>query len=374
MRTIHLNNFQMYCFEHHRHGPLPCPWPNCENGIDEDEFCQADFIGDSEREIFRRVRWQEDAAPYYSWVSNRLGAIMQIGQVTEQEALRRGLRSRGRGNLIYHYTTVAGLKGILDSNEVWLTDYSYLNDAKELNHGLELFESRIEQIISSGKHPKMEMIFRAWLQRMWDHQHRICITSYSLEGDSLSQWRAYGNVAIGFEPSYLLASGGSGETQFNEVIYAHDKQVQLIDLFLDHVAQAFRQDAENTRLVSRIKIEDEYISGVRWLVGLATLFKNQGFADEREVRVAYIENPKLCDSLGLKQVPKRFRATADSIIPYVTTKDILRGKSNELLPIREIIVGPSITETSAMGIKEYLAFLGLSEVEVKRSKIPFRSY
>jgi hypothetical protein len=32
---------------------------------------------------------------------------------------------------LYHYTTIEGLKGILESEEIWATDVDYLNDGSE---------------------------------------------------------------------------------------------------------------------------------------------------------------------------------------------------------------------------------------------------
>jgi hypothetical protein len=38
--------------------------------------------------------------------------------------------------IIYHYTNDVGLKGILETGQLWLTDIFSLNDPSELTHGL----------------------------------------------------------------------------------------------------------------------------------------------------------------------------------------------------------------------------------------------
>jgi hypothetical protein len=38
--------------------------------------------------------------------------------------------------MIYHYTNSAGLKGILESGNLWFSDIFGLNDPSELRHGL----------------------------------------------------------------------------------------------------------------------------------------------------------------------------------------------------------------------------------------------
>jgi hypothetical protein len=37
----------------------------------------------------------------------------------------------------YHYTTIAGLKGILDTAQLWGTHIAYLNDLREVQYGIE---------------------------------------------------------------------------------------------------------------------------------------------------------------------------------------------------------------------------------------------
>src|SRR5215211_5886688 len=39
---------------------------------------------------------------------------------------------------LYHYTDGHGLKGIIESGQVWFTDYRHLNDPSELVHGIDI--------------------------------------------------------------------------------------------------------------------------------------------------------------------------------------------------------------------------------------------
>ena len=41
--------------------------------------------------------------------------------------------------VIYHYTNDAGLKGILETGKIWLSDIFSLNDPSELSHGFSIF-------------------------------------------------------------------------------------------------------------------------------------------------------------------------------------------------------------------------------------------
>lgn len=362
------------CNDHSYIGLLPCPWPNCKKGIAEDTF-EAEFPGvaTSDGTIYRRQQWNPpEGEPYYTWIDAKgLPAGLGMGCVTDQQALDKGFRKQlAKDDLIYHYTGVEGLKAILDSQEMWLTDYAYLNDSAELQHGLQVFEEKLKLKLENSKYQAIADIFRIWLENIRTHSYRICITSYSLDGDSLSQWRAYGSIAIGIEPSYVVAGS---ECKFNTVIYDRAQQEYLVEFFLNHALQAFEVDMKNGQQRGNLDVVDVYRSGVNQVIGTAALFKNEGFRDEREVRVAYIEDPDLYSNLGIDRAPKRFRANKHGIIPYVTTRDITKSKNMPNLPIREIITGPTISEIGRKSISEYLEHQGLKGVVVRPSKVPFRS-
>ncbi|KQV50324.1 hypothetical protein ASC95_13135 [Pelomonas sp. Root1217] len=53
-----------------------------------------------------------------------------------QELLRELYSEQPTGEL-FHYTTSAGLLGIVQSGSIWATEARYLNDATELSNALE---------------------------------------------------------------------------------------------------------------------------------------------------------------------------------------------------------------------------------------------
>src|SRR5262245_28776461 len=46
---------------------------------------------------------------------------------------------------LYHYTDLAGLQGILQNDDLWLTHSRYLNDDEEITHGYGIVKSVIEE-------------------------------------------------------------------------------------------------------------------------------------------------------------------------------------------------------------------------------------
>jgi hypothetical protein len=357
--------------EYHLHfGVTPCPWPECKHGVEDDEFSLDVSPSRGMVTRYRRQRWiSPDSQPYYSWIGDDWRpAFLDCVRLVNREMERLKLRQSVGKDTVYHYTDLNGLKGILDSQAMWLTDYAYLNDSTEMEHGLGLVKEKLLAAIDDPKYAKVADVFSSWVDGLVNHKHRICISSYSLDGDSLSQWRAYGSVAIGFKPDLSLA-GWNSESSINSVIYERDKQELYIDYFLNHVLQAHEVDVAKIDSVESLDLT--YQGGVHSTINLVACLKNPGFADEREVRVAYVENPEFAE-IGMTIAPKKFRVSADAIIPYVTTRDLASEKSKPELPIREVVVGPTISPKGERSIREYLDHLGLEKVELRRSSIPYR--
>ena len=47
---------------------------------------------------------------------------------------------------LYHYTDAAGLKGIIENQEVWLSSIFHLNDPSELRHGVECAVEELHEL------------------------------------------------------------------------------------------------------------------------------------------------------------------------------------------------------------------------------------
>ena len=103
-----------------------------------------------------------------------------------------------------------GLRGILESGRLWLTDILSLNDPSELNHGLSLATTILNGKAANGPPESKlfaddfgEVMRLGKLQRSGDY----FICSFSSAGDDLGQWRAYADsghgYALGFDANVL---------------------------------------------------------------------------------------------------------------------------------------------------------------------------
>jgi hypothetical protein len=258
--------------------------------------------------------------------------------------------------------------GIIESKSVWMTEFGYLNDRQEVTYGLNLLLNTIERMQGDETSEDKRGLLLSWANGLKQIPNRVCITSFSAEDDSLSQWRAYGTVAIGFPVHPLALHVDQGRLQ--KVEYDPTTQQKLIDIYLNHLANAFVVDSKEARLE---RVPDIYHKTDR-LLELVTFFKDPAFQSENEYRLAYIDYPEVLSSFGIESPPKSFKVSNGKIVPYVPSTDILQSKETDFpLNISEIVIGPESDELLEQGIKEFLSAKGVSNVTVRRSLVPLRS-
>lgn len=319
--------------------------------------------------IYTRRKWLTlGNEPYYSWDQNELPNWFSAPKTFWNEARRNKLISERRPEHIYHYTSIEGFFGIVKSRTLWLSDYCYLNDKRELTHGIDLVQEVAAQLLKHETRQVAIDLLGTWIQDIAKEIHRVCIASFSAEGDSLSQWRSYGQVAVGFEPRdvSLHAYG----TNLQPVEYDRDRQRALVQTYLHHLREAYVVDFDANRLE---RITDVYHKTDR-LIELVAFFKDPAFRSEKEYRLAYIENPQILESLGIEAPTKRFRVNRTKILPYIVSSEIEPSSANTRpLAIKEVVLGPETDDLLERGVRELLQSESLGEVIVRRSTVPYRT-
>jgi hypothetical protein len=120
--------------------------------------------------------------------------------------------------VVFHYTNDAGLRGILETGRLWLSDIFSLNDPSELRHGVSRAVSILKSKAENG--PRETKIFAkdfvAFLESGVESSAHFFVLSFSLDGDDLGQWRTYADngrgYALGFdgkalEEAFIKVSG-----------------------------------------------------------------------------------------------------------------------------------------------------------------------
>ena len=228
--------------------------------------------------------------------------------------------------LLYHYTTQHGLLGIIKSKEMWATHTQYLNDVREFLHAVDMVKQELTGMIAE---PPMggDMAFLRRLQEnlaLQVESINVCVCSFSSEGDSLPQWRAYGGsasgFAMGFSGDYLRKVCGE-VGWLVPVLYQEDQQRELVRTLLEDVVAEHRSDPDSD------VPENNFFA---YLYRYAPILKHRSFAEEREWRI--ITTPRLVIEGGFD-----YRAGVSTLIPFFR---LPLGEAKSL-GIEEIVVGPT---------------------------------
>ena len=207
--------------------------------------------------------------------------------------------------ILYHYTSIAGLNGIINSRNVWASDCRVLNDRRELVHAIELFLCRFK-----GDRHKILSLALHWYSFSQAH----CVFSLSQSPKVLSQWRAYGDdgrgAAIGFARRFIAGNKALPTRRLVDCVYHNHES------FIDSVTKTNEKDIE---ALAAMYVEAGGAVNSFWeLIGhnpepLARIYaellrvKNPAFEEEQEVRLVL--------SIPTRKV--QTRVTNGLIIPYV---------------------------------------------------------
>jgi len=257
--------------------------------------------------------------------------------------------------IIYHYTDVNGLIGLISNSFVWATHTGRLNDSSENAHGFNLVKSYVQ---NSSDRASKQLIEKVLLDfRSVDSY----VTCYSTESDLLSQWRSYtgGNVgySLGFETK-KMATLDDRMPPLEQVIYEVNKAKALINHLLMRIDKFL-----NHNLLG--EVEEGYLLGMlqATLASIACIIKHNKFEEEREYRQIY-QPGNTC--LKLKH---GFRNSKFGLTPYVEIGFLEKNK----LPLKTITIGPCQDfNQEQKALKILLVQQGYEQVEIIKSEIPLR--
>ena len=157
---------------------------------------------------------------------------------------------------LFHYTTAAGLLGILRSSTLWATDLRFLNDAQESIYAQELVADAVQgmknPVLDPGHvahgmgQPAVERFARYQgfvLDALNSAEYGVYVACFCESGDLLSQWRGYGSdhgYAIELNTDALkTALGGLNTyppaTGLEQVRYGSDAAADVVSLAVEAV-------------------------------------------------------------------------------------------------------------------------------------------
>jgi len=289
--------------------------------------------------------------------------------------------------VLYHYTNLQGLLGIIENKNIWASHCEYLNDSSEFQHAIDFARTFSSNIFMEDEYLGA---FGFSLERALSKIDRdeVYVSSFSEKADLLSQWRGYCEpsmgICIGFKKEIIENFCESNKYILRKCLYDHVEQEKLINSLVSrcliNCPQPVLSRTEYNQLEDKFQFEhssnySEYItdgegkeranlafnSFCRAILEYAPFMKNNGFHEEAEWRIIY-KNPK-------KDI--KYRTVQSHLTPYVELP--LLSFSNEA--ISEIIIGPNPNSSKCINsVKRLLLTNNLSKVNISSSKIPFSSW
>jgi hypothetical protein len=279
---------------------------------------------------------------------------------------------------LWHYTSGAGVLGIIETGTLFATQVACLNDSTEVRYASQLFRDALVAV--RQKHSGdavidqlLDRIAAAFAEDPSRPSHApnmYFVTCFTDQADDLSQWRAYcgdeNGYAIGFRAQGLF---GNQNSFVARVSYNAEQHKAVAEKVADATVQFFRDGLEKNRAASPAEWEADFVPvWTNWIGRLAPLVKNEAFQAEHEYRVVH---QLQVNEMG--QVRFRPRKTLMSRhLPLSFPQP--RAPRFPMLPIVGVKIGPTHhKEITRVSVDLLLMQMGYGTGHVTVSDIPFQS-
>jgi hypothetical protein len=277
---------------------------------------------------------------------------------------------------LFHYTDYLGLKGILETGRLWLSDIFSLNDPSELNHGVfgaaEILSQKAKAAPDIREIALLADIFAAFRTKLSSSaDYFVC--SFSIDGDELGQWRGYADNGRGFRLGF---DGAALETDFS----AANKLPSTVSTFpvtyddrlLNEMNMFNVEKALPLISLPRSRAMDKatrslYLQYLPSILAVQTIqisshFKHESYENEKEYRFLQIFPENGRPDVKIRTRPNR-------LIRYIEYD--WRAHAPDAL--RTVWVGPASDDTAMQFAHDCIRqYVPRTKVEVKRSSVPYR--
>ncbi|WP_456028714.1 DUF2971 domain-containing protein [Ruminococcus sp.] len=268
-------------------------------------------------------------------------------------------------DIIYHYTTIEALQGMLFGNkELWLGDSSFMNDTKELTE----FIDRLKNEIISSVHNIDKEKCNSFFQKVYEcaKKNYPYIMSFSKRRDDAAQWERYANNAEGICIGFYKNKLDSLKRKIKEPFFLQEVFYDFNVKNHEHFNCVKNYICDND--LGSFTSEESLIENI---VATACSFKNVSFSAEDEIRaiILYVDSPS-------EFVRVEFEIRNGVIKKYAKIKwyDVCKKLELNIQDlISEIIIGPRSQQKIDI-LKEYLSLNDYDDLalKVKNSECPLR--
>ena len=263
------------------------------------------------------------------------------------------LRSQTPTTTLYHYTSAAGLLGIVESKSLWASGIHYLNDISEYRYAGSIARDFAARSLNADPDHAWRESFLELLDatNVILAQTMVFVASLSEAGDRMSQWRGYcptgGGFSIGFSPQLIHQLATRQGYDLVKCEYDVKEQTAICEELISEGCRA----AKEYELKETFRREPAGLwRGLyKPLQRFAPALKNPSFAEEQEWRLV---GPFFAPDGGV-----RFRPGKYGPIPYrefALVNRLLNSPGTSRLQIEELIVGPNPDPDQALNAVEFL--------------------
>lgn len=274
-----------------------------------------------------------------------------------------------KNNIIYHYCSMDSFFGIITNKNIRLSNAYKTNDYTELEWIFSVMENSMTNLLRSEFVHAIQESYQRWSETYF----RPHIACFSKDRDLLSQWRAYANdgkgISIGFDRRYFesIKKLDNKEFEIFDVIYRYKEQEKLLKNLFSTIGTDNLKALEDFYVNKGNKNYFQEIMLASALLKYGTIFKNETFSEEKEVRLVHG-----FDRIAAEPDIFEYRVTQDDLISFVELPIDIK---NDYLPIKEIVLGPNckVNPDSLRHFLEQKLFYNSIEIKIEKSKASYRS-
>jgi hypothetical protein len=260
---------------------------------------------------------------------------------------------------LYHYTSLSALHSIVSSGGLWATDIHYFSDSHELRHAVSVLVHEVQSRQRSGtRDAKLLYQLEQWLRERIPNGNILFVTSFTENGNLLSQWRGYCSygrgLSLGFVAKHVRACVLAQGFRFGRCIYDIESQTELAKISIDAVERfaLTRGEAPANAAHPSQSYHPAFSELENDLLCIAALMKHPGFKEESEWRAV---SPVVTDYVRTRI---NYRVGKAMLIPYVLLP--LVDSSTGKLALEHVFLGP--TPQNGLSMNSLTQFLSASGV------------
>lgn len=273
--------------------------------------------------------------------------------------------------VLYHYCDPTAFLAICTSKKLRFSDLFSMNDSMEMQWGYEVWEHVARELANEVGEDLIKELRNVIYSSGF---HGLLVAScFSMDGDVLSQWRAYTDDAQGYAIGFRAKDLSELPVRPLKILYEKKEQIEE----LKKIVLALREfDASE---------KEKFGGGFRTMSNVLAFdlaaFKNPAFVEEKEVRLVHLldfeesnDFLRLVDAGGqffgeeVEGVPIQFRMRRGEPVPYI---ELDFSNKNTINPIKEIIIGPK-NDVMPATISIFLETSGIGSVKIRKSEASYR--